>query len=136
MGYTISSLEIAARGSKHSASEENIRTNTVFDQIPSQTQMLLRIMSDTILAYTTIMCPSTPEAKSNSSMTLARISMLALGRMRQIFEVNVDDVVNIVNHPGREKIVLYDNAPLLEDDPFMILTELSLHLTQKWPKQQ
>ncbi|KAG0916086.1 hypothetical protein G6F33_002727 [Rhizopus arrhizus] len=129
MGYTISSLEIAARGSKHSASEENIRTNTVFDQIPSQTQMLLRIMSDTILAYTTIMCPSTPEAKSNSSMTLARISMLALGRMRQIFEVNVDDVVNIVNHPGREKIVLYDNAPLLEDDPFMILTELSLHLT-------
>ncbi|KAG1474917.1 hypothetical protein G6F56_000048 [Rhizopus delemar] len=126
MGYTISSLEIAARGSKHSA-EEN--TKTVFDQIPSQTQMLLRIMSDTIQAYTTIMCPTNPESKSSSSMIQARVSMLALGRMRQIFEINVDDVVSVINHPGREKIVLYDNAPLLQDDPFMILTELSLHLT-------
>ncbi|CEJ03530.1 hypothetical protein RMCBS344292_17511 [Rhizopus microsporus] len=129
LGYTITSLEIAARGISRPKVHENTVTNTVFDQIPAQAQTLLRVMSDTILAYTTIMCPSGSDSKSNSSMTLARVTMLALGRMRQIFEVNVDDVVNIVNHPGREKIVLYDNAPLLEDDPFMILTELSLHLT-------
>ncbi|KAI9244727.1 hypothetical protein BY458DRAFT_560944 [Sporodiniella umbellata] len=130
MGYTISGLEIAARGSKVlPLSEDTAKTNTVFDQIPAQTQMLLRIMSDTIQAYTTIMCHANTENKSGSTMTQARVSMLALGRMRQIFEINVDDVLNITSHPGREKIVLYDNVPLLEDDPFMILTELSLHLT-------
>lgn len=58
---------------------------------------------------------------------MARVSMFSLGRIRQMFEISIDDVVNL-SAGGTEKIVLYDNAPILEDDPFMILTELSLHL--------
>ncbi|KAI8373902.1 hypothetical protein BD560DRAFT_350498 [Blakeslea trispora] len=131
MGYTIAGVEIAARGSARSnfQTEENA-TYTLFDQIPTQTQTLLRILSDTVMAYTTLMCSSGADPKhsfSTNSIPMARVGMFCLGRMRQLFEVNVDDVVNLPAGPS-QKIVLYDNAPLLEDDPFMILTELSLHL--------
>ncbi|KAI8369913.1 hypothetical protein EDC96DRAFT_503828 [Choanephora cucurbitarum] len=130
MGYTIAGVEIAARGfARTSFQAEENTTYTLFDQIPAQTQTLLRILSDTVMAYTTLMCSSgaDPKFSSTSSVPMARVSMFCLGRMRQIFEVSVDDVANLPAGPS-QKIVLYDNAPLLEDDPFMILTELSLHL--------
>jgi E3 ubiquitin-protein ligase UBR1 len=132
MGYTIAGVEIASRGaSRSSVAQEHRTTNTLFDQIPPQTQMLLRIFSDTVMAYTTLMCPGagTDSNKSTSatSISMARVSMFSLGRMRQMFEITVDDVVNLPAGPS-QKIVLYDNAPILQDDPFMILTELSLHL--------
>ncbi|KAI8980835.1 hypothetical protein BDB01DRAFT_187703 [Pilobolus umbonatus] len=128
MGYTIVGVEIAIRGISRANYTESPSTNTLFDQIPSQTQILLRIMSDTVMAYTNIMYnPNTETSnKEPPSMIKARQTMLSLGRMRQIFEINLDDIANF---PGSDKIVLYDNAPLLEDDPFMILTEISLHLT-------
>ncbi|KAI7893972.1 uncharacterized protein EV154DRAFT_119270 [Mucor mucedo] len=126
MGYTIAGVEIAARGASKTVAKEHIITNTLFDQIPPQTQMLLRILSDTVMAYTTMMCPS--ESKSTvPSITMARVSMFSLGRIRQMFEISIDDVASL-SAGGTEKLVLYDNAPILEDDPFMILTELSLHM--------
>lgn len=128
MGYTIAGVEIAARGASRMVAREHITTNTLFDQIPPQTQTLLRILSDTVMAYTTLMCPPSAESKSpSSSVTMARVSMFSLGRIRQMFEISVDDVVNL-SAGGSEKITLYDNAPILEDDPFMILTELALHM--------
>ncbi|KAI7901919.1 uncharacterized protein BX663DRAFT_474522 [Cokeromyces recurvatus] len=129
LGYTIAGVEIASRGASRSVTSEHALTHTLFDQIPSQMQMLLRILSDTVMAYTTLMCSSTNDMKSSSSssISMARVNMFALGRMRQIFEINVDDVANLSTSPS-QKIILYDNAPLLEDDPFMILAELSLHL--------
>ncbi|KAI8645793.1 hypothetical protein BD408DRAFT_480312 [Parasitella parasitica] len=128
MGYTIAGVEIASRGSSRMASAENAVTHTLFDQIAPQTQMLLRILSDTVMAYTTLMCPWSGEVKASPvSVSMARVSMFSLGRMRQMFEISVDDVANLPADPS-QKIVLYDNAPILQDDPFMILTELSLHL--------
>lgn len=120
MGYTIAGVEIAARGTTSTGD-----THTLFDQIPSQTQMLLRIISDTVMAYTTLMSQALSDINKAPTMTTARVHMLAMGRMRQIFEVNIDDIVHLT---GPDKIVIYDNSPLLQDDPFMILTELSLHL--------
>lgn len=132
MGYTIAGVEIASRGAAATAASRSqegaIATHTLFDQIAPQTQMLLRILSDTVMAYTTLMCPWSGEVKSSpASVSMARVSMFSLGRMRQMFEINVDDVANLPAGPS-QKIVLYDNAPILQDDPFMILTELSLHL--------
>lgn len=132
MGYTIAGVEIASRGGSRSAvAQEHITTYTLFDQIPPQTQMLLRIFSDTVMAYTTMMCPGSggdnSKLSSATSISMARVSMFSLGRMRQMFEITVDDVANLPAGPS-QKIVLYDNAPILQDDPFMILTELSLHL--------
>lgn len=133
MGYTIAGVEIASRGASRSAvAQEHITTHTLFDQIPPQTQMLLRIFSDTVMAYTTLMCPgavadNNKSTSSTASISMARVSMFSLGRMRQMFEITVDDVANLPAGPS-EKIMLYDNVPILQDDPFMILTELSLHL--------
>lgn len=130
MGYTVAGVEIAARGATRSVAKEHVITNTLFDQIPPQTQMLLRILSDTVMAYTTMMCTSsetTNPSSSTNSVTMARVSMFSLGRIRQMFEINVDEMANL-SAGGTEKIVLYDNAPILEDDPFMILTEISLHM--------
>ncbi|KAI9487149.1 MAG: hypothetical protein EXX96DRAFT_605151 [Benjaminiella poitrasii] len=128
LGYTIAGVEIASRGTGRSVSSEHTPTHTLFDQIPSQTQMLLRILSDTVMSYTTLMCsPASDTKTSTPSISMARVNMFALGRMRQMFEISVDDVANLLAGPS-QKIILYDNAPLLEDDPFMILAELSLHL--------
>ncbi|GAN09079.1 conserved hypothetical protein [Mucor ambiguus] len=129
MGYTIAGIEIASRGAPAAVSrEETTATHTLFDQIAPQTQMLLRILSDTVMAYTTLMCPWSGQVKSSpAGVSMARVSMFSLGRMRQMFEISVDDVANLPAGPS-QKIVLYDNAPILQDDPFMILTELSLHL--------
>lgn len=129
MGYTIAGVEIASRGTTVAArNDQGIATHTLFDQIAPQTQMLLRILSDTVMAYTTLMCPWSGQVKSSpASVSMARVSMFSLGRMRQLFDIGVDDVANLPAGPS-QKIVLYDNAPLLQDDPFMILTELSMHL--------
>ncbi|KAG0171555.1 hypothetical protein DFQ28_000812 [Apophysomyces sp. BC1034] len=133
LGYTITSVEIAARGTGRSGRDnvDTTTTGTLFDQIPSQTQMLLRILSDTMMAYTSIMCQqdsTVPTSSATSNPTLMRIHLLALGRLRQIFvDTHIEDVTHLIGS-GHEKMVVYDNSPLLEDDPFMILVELSLHM--------
>ncbi|CEP07588.1 hypothetical protein, partial, partial [Parasitella parasitica] len=135
MGYTIAGVEIAIRGTSRrpgsttgAAAAAATEQHTLFDQIAPQTQMLLRILSDTVMAYTTLMCPWTgPVRASPASVSMVRVSMFSLGRMRQLFDISVDDVASLPADPA-QKIVLYDNAPILQDDPFMILTELSLHL--------
>ncbi|KAF7728893.1 hypothetical protein EC973_005288 [Apophysomyces ossiformis] len=133
LGYTITGVEIASRGVTQSnrASMDVVAAGTLFDHIPAQTQMLLRILSDTIMAYTSIMCQqdsAVPTSSATATPTLMRIHLLTLGRLRQIFvNTHIEDISQLIG-TGHEKMVVYDNSPLIEDDPFMILVELSLHL--------
>lgn len=130
LGYTIACLEISNRGQPLQEDQ-----HTVFDQIASSQQTLLRIFCDTIIAYTHLMCQNEqhastgsmlfqiPATKSDSSVMI-RVHGLALQRMLQIFAV---DPVAATQVAAIEN-TLYDNPPLLADDPFMILAELSMHL--------
>lgn len=132
LGYTIVATEISIRGNKLPTElPENIEhTGSLFDQIPQQTQTLLKILSDTILAYTFV----TTQQDQNSSANLSgggqlasRVHILTIGRLRQIFvDSQPGDFAN-VQGLGYDRIVVHENPPLLQDDPFMVLAELSLH---------
>ncbi|KAI8394291.1 uncharacterized protein BYT42DRAFT_508324 [Radiomyces spectabilis] len=134
LGYTIAGVEIAARGMarKEHLNPAECATGTMFDQIPPQTQILLRILSDTIMAYTNVMgmqdMGTSGGMTGNSSHVMTRVNLLALGRLGQIFvDAPLEDMAQFTSF-GQDKIVFYENPPLLEDDPFMVLVELSLHL--------
>ncbi|KAG2227906.1 hypothetical protein INT45_002144, partial [Circinella minor] len=135
LGYTISSIEIATRGHHKPVEQEvdEMLTGSLFDQIPQQTRMLLRILCDTILAYTCIMCHHEPGSNisttthQNPGQTLTRVHLLALARLRQVFaDVQVGDFAHLQGL-SYERMIVYDNLPLLHDDPFMVLTELTFH---------
>ncbi|KAI9271943.1 hypothetical protein BDA99DRAFT_501414 [Phascolomyces articulosus] len=137
LGYTIAGVEIATRGQSKPTEqsledEENTLTGSLFDQIPPQTRMLLRILCDSILAYTCIMCHQEPGASlsspsTNLGQTLIRVHLLALARLRQVFaDIQVGDFAHLQGL-CYERMVVYDNLPLLQDDPFMVLTELTFH---------
>ncbi|CAO3609919.1 unnamed protein product [Cunninghamella blakesleeana] len=138
LGYTINGVEIATRGNSNSRTNndmttENELTGTFFDQIPVQTQMLLRILGDTVVAYTSLMGqPEQPTVPP--TVTLTKVHMLAIGRMKQIFtDASVDDISTFIlpglaSHQGQDRLTMYENMPLIEDDPFMILVELALHM--------
>ncbi|KAI8061736.1 hypothetical protein BC940DRAFT_349914 [Gongronella butleri] len=131
MGYTINAVEIAARGqpvppfspSMEEEEEESQEdgplppTGTLFDTIAPQTQMLLRILGDTVAAYTHLLCQDPQPTQ--------RIQLMGFGRLRQIF-------ANVVTDDSKLDLV-YDNTPLLEDDPFMLLVELAMYLTPLMP---
>lgn len=129
LGYTITASEIAIRGMAPSSD-----ANSLYDQIPSQSQMLLRILSDTILAYTNVMCQSEqgpaagsllfqmPPSTADSSVMI-QVHKLALQRLLQIFAAGKSASIDMTMDP-----MLFDSQPLLTDDPFMILSELSVHL--------
>ncbi|CAO3595528.1 unnamed protein product [Absidia cylindrospora] len=148
-GYTINGVEIAARGlpktrSINDMSDGSDYSGTVFDQIPPQTQMLLRILGDTVNAYTTLMCqpdlPTTSTTPGASSSAIHnRVHVLALGRLKQIFTDAAVDDLSTFSLPSlqqqqqqqqqeQERLTMYENVPLLEDDPFMVLVELLLHM--------
>ncbi|KAI9304495.1 hypothetical protein BJ944DRAFT_202608 [Cunninghamella echinulata] len=140
LGYTINGVEIATRGNPNSriiadVMAENECTGTLFDQIPTQTQMLLRILGDTVVAYTSLMGQPEQPVTSSTSLTLTKVHMLTIGRMKQIFtDAPVDDISTFVmpglaSHQGQDRLTMYENMPLIEDDPFMILVELALHMT-------
>ena len=127
LGYTIASVEIATRGVGASPLIEEVplRTGTLYDQIPAQMQTFLRVASDTILAYTSNIVEQDVSKESNATTLL---QMLSLGRLKQIFvNVSLEDVTRTFG-AGHERLEMHDTAPILEDDPFMILVELSLHL--------
>ncbi|KAG2217780.1 hypothetical protein INT45_011837 [Circinella minor] len=138
LGYTIASVEISTRGGTSSPSTSKAPT-TLFAQIPSQAQMLLRILSDTVISYTSLMCQSDPPHSgsrlfnippvTHDSSIMVQVHTVAVQRMLQIF---ASDTVTTTNQQAAAApdTRLYDNAPLLLDDPFMILSELSVHLVQ------
>ncbi|KAI9489596.1 hypothetical protein BDB00DRAFT_610159 [Zychaea mexicana] len=135
LGYTVAGVEIAARGQQKPMGqiEDEELTGSLFDQIPQQTRLLLRIICDSILAYTCIMCHHEPggglptPTHANPGHTLIRVHLLALARLRQVFaDVQVGDFLHLQGL-SYERMVVYDNLPLLQDDPFMILTELTFH---------
>ncbi|KAI8143673.1 hypothetical protein BJV82DRAFT_558238 [Fennellomyces sp. T-0311] len=131
LGYTITAIEISTRG--------NAASTTLFDQIPSQAQMLLRVLSDTVIAYASLMCQSDQPHSgsrlfnippvSHDSSIMVQVHTVAVQRMLQLF---ASDTVTTTNQQAAAApdTRLYDNAPLLTDDPFMILSELSVHLVQ------
>ncbi|KAI9321086.1 hypothetical protein BX666DRAFT_1851833 [Dichotomocladium elegans] len=128
LGYTITSLEIAVRGAKR-REEQPDDTHTLFDQIPAQMRLLLRILCDSIAGYTTIVCQPrsaiTTSTGAMPSQIRSRMHLLALSRLRQVFpDIPVRDLTEMPI-VGR----VYANPPLLQDDPFMILCELSFHGT-------
>ncbi|KAI9318249.1 hypothetical protein BX666DRAFT_1936511 [Dichotomocladium elegans] len=131
LGFTISALEIASRGTSPTYSGAN-----VFSQLPAQSQTLLRILCDTILSYTNLMCQTDMLSSSRlfnnparESRAMVQVHMLAMQRMLQIFATDtVTTSRQAAEVPPDTR--LFDNPPLLSDDPFMILSELSAHLVQ------
>lgn len=120
VGYTIAAVEIATRGQ---AQPEDGETGTLIDQIPAQMQTLLRVLCDTVLAYTCIMCHNEPQQFfSQKNSTLLHIHMLALGRLHQVF---IDKPLIGASASDFERMVLY--PPLLQDDPFMVFAESTFH---------
>ncbi|KAI8141720.1 hypothetical protein BJV82DRAFT_645135 [Fennellomyces sp. T-0311] len=136
LGYTVAGVEIATRGAQRPSeqSEGYEFTDSLFDQIPQQTRMLLRILCDSILAYTCIMCHHEPGTsisssypQANTNQTLIRVHLLALARLRQVFaDIQVGDFAHLQGL-SYERTIVYDNLPLLQDDPFMVLAELTFH---------
>ncbi|KAI9471425.1 hypothetical protein BDB00DRAFT_239489 [Zychaea mexicana] len=132
LGYTIAAVEIAMRGASSSS-------DTLYDQLPSQAQMLLRILSDTVISYASLMCQSEPPHSgsrlfnippvSHDSSTMVQVHTVAVQRMLQLFASDTATTTN-QQAAAAPNTRLYDNAPLLTDDPFMILSELSVHLVQ------
>ncbi|KAF9284537.1 hypothetical protein BGZ88_009928 [Linnemannia elongata] len=105
--YTISCVEITQRGVNAANG-----TSTLIAGIQQQTLTLLRMMADTIVSYTSIMV-NHPDDRPR----LAQLSWERLGKILQ----------------GHPQLKQADSAslqmikPLLLDDPFFILTELTLH---------
>lgn len=130
VGYTITSVEIAARGSKRPEALQPDDTDTLFDQIPAQTRMLLRILCDSVLGYTHVMCQQNGSSSTTGptpNQVNSRVHLYALSRLRQIFpDVRLDDLVEM-HGLSYDRMLLCDNPPLLQDDPFMILSELTFH---------
>lgn len=145
LGFTIAAMEIAARGNDSNG-------QVVFTQIPMQAQTLLRILCDTSMSYTSLMCSSEQEELLSSSRlfstgadetgagatggasgsgpdsrAMVQVHMLAMQRLLQIF---ASDTITTSRQASEvpPDTRLYNNFPLLMDDPFMVLTELSVHL--------
>lgn len=157
LGFTIAAMEIAARGNDSNG-------HVVFTQIPMQAQTLLRILCDTSMSYTGLMCSNEQEELLSSSRlfstgtddaggaaggdgtgtgtgggggvasgpgpdsrSMVQVHMLAMQRLLQIF---ASDTITTSRQASEvpPDTRLYNNFPLLMDDPFMVLTELSVHL--------
>ncbi|KAF9353814.1 hypothetical protein BGX34_011365 [Mortierella sp. NVP85] len=105
--YTISCVEITQRGVNAANG-----TSTLIAGIQQQTLTLLRMMTDTIVSYTAAMV-NRPE----NHLRLAQLSWERLGKLLQ-------------GHSGLSSLEagpLHLIKPLLQEDPFFILTELALH---------
>ncbi|ORY96698.1 hypothetical protein BCR43DRAFT_492123 [Syncephalastrum racemosum] len=127
LGYTIAGAEIAIRGQALPVhpDPDTIPTGTLFDLVPPQTQTLLRILSDTVSAYTHLLCQGeTPDLCAplpRDHAVIQQLNALAMDRLKQIFAASDEHPMTAGNH-------VFDSPPLLADDPFMVLNELSLHL--------
>ncbi|KAG0208840.1 hypothetical protein BGX28_000315 [Mortierella sp. GBA30] len=105
--YTISCVEITQRGVNAANG-----TSTLIAGIQQQTLTLLRMMADTIVSYMSVMV--------NQPENRLRLAQLNLERLGKLLE----------GHPGLERKdadALQLVKPVLLDDPFFILTQLTLH---------
>lgn len=122
LSYTISCVEIAYRGTGGmSESTEMKDQRTLVDTIPESTLTLLRVLSETIMTYYSIM-------ESGSSY---KLQQLTAERLRQLFynnksaqQLNVGPR-NPYYGSGRQNDCL---KPLLQDDPFQVLVEVAMHM--------
>ncbi|ORX55573.1 hypothetical protein DM01DRAFT_1382719 [Hesseltinella vesiculosa] len=145
LGYTINAVEISTRGQdlplSHGAETDDVDTamdqddladdgplpptGTLFDTVAPQTQMLLRLLGDTVAAYThLLLCEDT--------ISLQRIQLMCLGRLRQLFGNTPVAAAPSAADDAKLDLV-YENMPLLEDDPFMTLVELAMYLNPLMP---
>ncbi|KAG0230794.1 hypothetical protein B0O80DRAFT_469463 [Mortierella sp. GBAus27b] len=101
--YTISCVEITQRGVNAANG-----TSTLIAGIQQQTLTLLRMMTDTIVSYTSMMV-NRPENR-------LRLTQINKERLSKILQ----------GHTGFSDAAP-TGKPLLQEDPFFLLTELALH---------
>ncbi|KAF9983097.1 hypothetical protein BGZ65_002187 [Modicella reniformis] len=105
--YTISCVEITQRGVNAANG-----TSTLIAGIQQQTLTLLRMMADTIVSYMSVMV-NRPENR-------LRLTQISWERLSKILQGHVG-----LSPP--ETVPPHQIKPLLQEDPFFILTELALH---------
>ncbi|EON65513.1 hypothetical protein W97_04751 [Coniosporium apollinis CBS 100218] len=111
LGFSIASTEIAQRGV-----ECDVGT-TLLDKIPSSTLTHLRILSETILSYNAVGCLR----NDGSNKTNQEFLETQIRQLRQLF----------IGHPylyerDALELELRGLPPLLEQDPFVFLTECAV----------
>jgi E3 ubiquitin-protein ligase UBR1 len=122
-GYTISSIEIAQRGRSNQASSDLTveHTGTLIDSISEQTRTLLRIFSETVMLYKHVFHEDQEidSQEKEASVNVARVA--------QLFYSN--KAVRTMLEADRKATVVFENLkPLLEDEPFLVLVELSMSM--------
>jgi hypothetical protein len=122
-GYTISSIEIAQRGRSARASSDLTieHTGTLLDNISEHTRTLLRILSETIMLYKRIFHEDqeVDSQEKEASVNVARLAQLFYEKT---------SVRNMLDGDRKAKIIFDSLKPLLEDEPFLVLVELSMSM--------
>ncbi|KAG2173607.1 hypothetical protein INT43_005025 [Umbelopsis isabellina] len=117
-GFTISTIEIALRSQKTVTVEAGGETtNTLIDYIAPQMQTLLRILPETIVAFTSV--------RNSGLSNDPKLNLMAMGRLVQLYPSIA--VPRNVMETSLAHEFSYQNQPLLLDDPFLVLAELSLY---------
>jgi hypothetical protein len=117
-GFTISTVEIALRSQKVSTVEVgNELTNTIMDYMAPQMQMLLRILPETIVAFTSV--------RNSGLSNDPKLNLMAVGRVAQLYPSIA--IPRSVTETSIGQGFSYQNPPLLLDDSFLVLAELSLY---------
>jgi E3 ubiquitin-protein ligase UBR1 len=122
-GYTISCIEIAQRGRPNRATSDLTieHTGTLLDCISENTRTLLRILSETIMLYKRIFHEDqeVDSQEKEASVNVARLT--------QLFYENTS-VRTMLDRDRKGKVVFDNLKPLLEDEPFLVLVELSMSI--------
>lgn len=117
-GFTISSVEIALRSQRVPTVElGGEHTNTVMDFMAPQMQTLLRILPETIIAFTSV--------RNSGLSNDPKLNLMAVGRIVQLYPSIA--IPRSVSETSAAQGFSYQNQPLLLDDPFLVLAELSLY---------
>lgn len=122
-GYTISCIEIAQRGKPSGASSDLTveRTGTLLDSMSEQTRTLLRILSETIMLYKRIFHEdqTVDSQEKEASVSVARLAQLFYGQ---------SSVRSMLEGDRKAKNIFDSFKPLLEEEPFLILVEISMSM--------
>lgn len=117
-GFTISAVEIALRSQKVSTVEAGSElTNTIMDYMAPQMHSLLRILPETIVAFTSV--------RNAGLSNDPKLNLMAFGRVAQLYPSI--PVPRSVTETSVGQGISYQNPPLLLDDSFLVLAELSLY---------
>ncbi|RUS18204.1 hypothetical protein BC937DRAFT_89041 [Endogone sp. FLAS-F59071] len=123
LSYTISCVEIAHRGTGGMGESSKMANHgTLIDTIPESTLTLLRVLSETIMTYYSVM---------GDGESSCKLQQLTAERLRQLFYNNKSAQQlevgprNPYFESGRRNGSL---KPLLQDDPFQVLVEAAMYM--------